>query len=477
MTSPDPHARRLGVGRADVARFLTNPKAGLAAALALVLVVVAGVALSRVDAGAEPTGRTTHVTLSMNGMRYSQPTIEVPAGNRLVITLRNTDKNLVHDLALETGESSGRLAPGESTKMDVGVVAEDVAGWCTVAGHREMGMTLDIRVTGAATPSDDGSPEASNEGAGHHDGAVAAATGEGDAAEDMDLMAAPGPGFTPYDAELPPLEELGRGEVREMTLTISENEVEVAPGVRQKVWTFGDTAPGPVLHGEVGDTFEITLVNDGTEAHGIDFHAGALAPDEVMRPIPPGESLTYRFTATRAGIWMYHCSAMPMSVHIANGMFGAVVIEPPDLPSVDRSYVLVQSEQYLGPQGGSADPEKVSLERPDTVVFNGYPNQYDHSPLQAKVGERVRTWVLAAGPNRGTAFHVVGSFFDTVFFEGDYLLDEGSEGTGGSQALGLAPAQGGFVEMTFPEPGHYPFVSHAMVDAERGAHGHFEVTD
>ena len=133
----------------------------------------------------------------------------------------------------------------------------------------------------------------------------------------------------------------------------------MAPGVRQKVWTFGGTAPGPVLHGQVGDTFVVTVVNHGTEAHGIDFHAGSLAPDKVMRPIPPGESVVYRFTATRAGIWMYHCSSMPMSVHIANGMFGAVVIEPPDLPKVDRSYVLVQSEQYFGPQDGSADPDKV----------------------------------------------------------------------------------------------------------------------
>jgi nitrite reductase (NO-forming) len=290
----------------------------------------------------------------------------------------------------------------------------------------------------------------------------------------MDLMGEPADDFTPYDATLPPLEPLKDGEVRKATLTVSEQELEVAPGVRQRVWTFGGTAPGPVLHGQVGDTFEVTLVNDGTEAHGIDFHAGSNAPDEVMRPIPPGESLTYRFTATRAGIWMYHCSTMPMSVHIANGMFGAVVIEPPDLPPVDRSYVLVQSEHYFGPQGGSADPVKVAREQPDTVVFNGYPNQYDHSPLPAKVGERVRTWVLAAGPSRGTSFHVVGTQFDRVYFEGSYLLDGGS---GGSQSLGLAPAQGGFVEMTFPQPGHYPLVSHSMVDAERGAHGHFEVTE
>jgi nitrite reductase (NO-forming) len=145
-----------------------------------------------------------------------------------------------------------------------------------------------------------------------------------------------------------------------------------------------------------------------------------------MRTIQPGETLTYSFTATRSGIWMYHCSTMPMSLHIANGMFGAVVIDPPDLQPVDRKYVLVQSEFYLGPQDGVADADRILAERPDLVAFNGYAGQYAHEPLTARVGERVRIWVLAAGPNRGTAFHVVGGQFDTVYQEGGYLLHPGT---------------------------------------------------
>ena len=259
------------------------------------------------------------------------------------------------------------------------------------------------------------------------------------------------------------------------TLVVRDVVREVAPGVRQWLWTYGGTAPGPVLHGRVGDRFEITLVNRGSVGHSIDFHAGALAPQRPMRTIAPGESLTYRFRATRAGIWMYHCSTMPMSAHIANGLFGAVVIEPRDLPRVDRSYVLVQSELYLGDQGGEADAEKLAAEDPDLVVFNGYANQYDHAPLPARVGERVRVWVLDAGPNRPSSFHVVGGQFDTTYAEGAYLLRRGSRDSGGAQSLGLQAAQGGFVELTFPEPGDYPFVSHLMVDAERGAHGLFRV--
>jgi len=261
--------------------------------------------------------------------------------------------------------------------------------------------------------------------------------------------------------------------VHRRTFTVQEVDREVAPGVTQRLWTFNGSAPGPVLHGRVGDVFEITLVNDGTIGHSIDFHAGALAPDGPMRTIAPGESLVYRFTATRAGVWMYHCSSMPMSAHIANGLFGAVVIEPEDLPKVDRSYLLVQSELFLGPQGGPVDMEKIAAEQPDAVVFNGYANQYDHRPLSARVGERVRVWVLDAGPNRSTSFHVVGGQFDTVYAEGGYLL---RPGVGGAQSLGLQAAQGGFVELSFPEAGHYPFVSHVMVDAERGGHGIFRVT-
>jgi len=252
---------------------------------------------------------------------------------------------------------------------------------------------------------------------------------------------------------------------------------EVAPGETQRLWTFGGTAPGPTLRGKVGDRFEITLVNDGTVGHSIDFHAGSLAPDEPMRTIRPGESLTYTFTATRAGIWMYHCATMPMSLHIANGMFGAVIIDPPGLTPVDEEFVLVQSEFYFGPPDGEPSTDRIATQLPDMVAFNGYGNQYVYDPLEVRVGDTVRVWVLDVGPNRPSSFHVVGGQFDTVFFEGDYLLrDGGSTGVGGSQALALQPAQGGFVELVFPEAGHYPFVSHIMSDAEKGASGLFRVT-
>ena len=297
----------------------------------------------------------------------------------------------------------------------------------------------------------------------------------------IDFMAKWKAGSAAYDPVLPPLTD---EKVRRITLTVREVEVEVAPGVTQTRWTYNGSSIAPTLHGRVGDTFEVTLVNQGSMGHSIDFHASELAPDGPMRTIQPGESLVYRFTAKRSGIWMYHCSTMPMSAHIAAGMAGAVVIEPEGLPEVDRSYVMAQSEIYLGAQGDPVNADKVGAELPDAVVFNGHANQYVDHPLEARVGERVRIWVLDIGPNRPTSFHVVGGQFDTVYKEGTYLLKNGRGAldppgatTGGAQSLDLAAAQGGFVELSFPEPGNYPVVSHIMVDAERGARGFIEVRD
>lgn len=401
--------------------------------------------------GAAPTGQTIRVRVEAADMRFTPSRIEVAAGDRLVITVVNTDDADVHDLVLETGHDTGRLAPGERATIDVGVVGGDLDGWCSVIGHRQMGMTLDIEAGGSAE-------DAGSSGPAHHDSHEIT----GDPSADAPIL----------DPVLPPLEP---GRVHRHTFRVTEREVEVAPGVRQRRWAFNGTAPGPTLHGKVGDTFVITLVNDGTMGHSVDFHAGMRAVDEVMRTIPPGESLTYRFTADRAGIWMYHCSTMPMSAHIAAGLFGAVVIDPPDLPEVDRSFILVQSEQYYGED--AADMDKINAEQPDAVVFNGYHNAYDHRPLKVRSGERVRIWVLNAGPSRPLSFHVVGGQFDTTYAEGDWLLGSanGPSATGGSQSLALLPAQGGFVEFALDEPGHYRLVNHVMVDAERGAYGTLEV--
>lgn len=464
-------SRHTGLAAAGLAAVVLAVAAGVAADPAAL-----GSAAAAASAGVTGSGRTTTVHVEARGMRFHPAVVEVPAGNRLVVEVVNRDTD-VHDLALETGQHSGRLSPGQAGRLEVPVVGRGLDGWCTIVGHRQMGMVFAVKVTGTAAA------------AGHHSGTaspgatqspqstqsthgIPAAQGPG---APLDFMARPPTGFTARDAVLPAAQR--QGTTHRLTLSAQEVVREVAVGVRQRLWTFNGTAPGPAVRGHVGDRFEVTLRNDAGMGHSIDFHAGSLAPDQPMRTLAPGESETFSFTATRAGIWMYHCSAMPMSLHIANGMFGAVVIDPPGLPRVDREYVLVQSELYLSAQGSTADPAKVGSERPDAVVFNGFANQYDHEQLSARAGERVRIWVLDAGPNRASSFHVVGGQFSTVFSEGAYLLRPGAAGTvGGAQSLALQPGQGGFVELTLPEPGHYPFVSHVMVDAERGAHGILRVS-
>ncbi|TFD85553.1 copper oxidase [Cryobacterium lactosi] len=469
----------------------------LAAASVLLLTVTVGIVVDPASVGlstvstqaagsaavAGATGHTTTVAVDMVGTRFVPDRIEVPVGDELVITLTNSDE-MVHNLVLESGLVSGSLDPGASETVRVGVIGASVDGWCSIAGHRLLGMEISIVAVGADASVGDASEGSDNTtmdgrdgmagmaADGSHTGHDSAATAAS-AVDDLDPMAEPDADFAARDATLPPATA---ATVHRRTLIVRNVETEVAPGVTQMLWTFNGSAPGPTLRGTVGDVFEITLVNKGTVGHSIDFHAGDVAPDAVMRTIQPGESLVYTFTATRSGIWLYHCSTMPMSVHIANGMFGAVIIDPPGLAAVDHEYLVVQSELYLGAQGGEVDAVRVAAQTPDLVVFNGYANQYAARPLTARVGETVRVWVLDAGPNIGSAFHVVGGQFHTVYTEGDYSLkDGGSTGTGGSQVLDLAAAQGGFVELTFGQAGHYPFVSHIMSDAEKGARGILEV--
>ncbi len=426
-------------------------------------------------AAVTPTGHTTEVTLTVEGMAFTPSTIEVPAGDRLEVTLDNTGDQR-HDLVFANGAALDPLAPGDSATLDVGVIGADLEGWCSLPGHRQMGMVVHVVVTGG-TEGADTSDQPSGDMAGMDHGA--SATSGPTMVELLDTARA----TDPYPAELPALPASdGTPADHRYTFTVTEQEDPVTPGLTRTVWTYNGTSPGPILHGRVGDTFHITLVNKGSMGHSIDFHAGDVAPDEPMRTIEPGESLEYVFTAQRSGIWMYHCSTMPMTQHIANGMFGAVVIEPDGLEPVDRSYVLIQSELYLGADGAVADAAKLATMTPDVVAFNGRAFQYDAHPLTARVGERVRFWLLDAGPNLGLGFHVVGGQFDTVWREGAYSVFHGTstdghtQGVTGSQVLTLGAAEGGFVELVPHEAGHYPFVNHAMTLGEKGAHGVLVVT-
>ena len=227
---------------------------------------------------------------------------------------------------------------------------------------------------------------------------------------------------------------------------MSERLMTVAPGYEQLVWTFGDQVPGPVMRVKVGDTVRVHLINPATNmmGHSIDFHASMVAWNDEMRTINPGEELVYEYKANYAGVFMYHCGTAPTLHHIANGMYGMIIVEPKEgLPPVDKEFALVQSEWYLGPQGQVTDLAKAAAgaPSPDFVVFNGIANQYKDNPIPVAVGETVRVFVLNAGPNVDSSFHVVGTIFHDVIKEGIHLA-EGNAGNWGVQAVDLRTRAG-----------------------------------
>lgn len=370
----------------------------------------------------------TRVELTMHDMHFMPNTVHVPAGNRLIVKVHNADTQ-PHDLVFPSGATTGRLSPGATTELDAGVITANTEAWCSIAGHKMQGMTLQVLVD--------------------------------------DQAAKPQTLSSPVQASLAPA---GPEKVHNVTIDVSEVTID-----GRGRWTFNGGLQGPVLRGRIGDEFRIRFVNHGSMKHSIDFHAGLVSPDQVMRSIGPGESLEYNFRAEHAGIWMYHCGTMPMSMHVAAGMFGAVIIDPPSLEPVDAEFLLVQSEVYglSGSASSPVDAAKLAAGTPDRVVFNGWEDQYVAHPLGLRAGQTARFWLLDAGPNQALSFHIVGSQFETVYKEGAYLL---RPGPGGAQSLDLLAAQGGFVEARFPEAGTYTFVNHQFIDAERGARGKIVVT-
>ena len=425
----------------------------------------------------QPTGHISRASIRVKGMAFVPDTITIEAGDRLVVNFQNTGDQR-HDLVFANGKSTGSVPVGQSVSVDVGVLGGDTLGWCSLAGHRQMGMELKIRAKGGTVAEQ--SRSSAGKAVQSHVPSVAKLKSQ---AEKSD----------PAKAALPPLDNHGKAGTRKYTLDVKERKEQVAAGFDRTVWSFDDAgdprdkgsrplAQGPVLRGRVGDTFEVTIRNKGSMSHSIDFHAGPAVPQTMMRNIEPGKELLYTFTADRAGIWMYHCSSEPMSNHIANGMYGAVVVNDGTLPPVNAEYVLVQSEIYLGSNGGAADAEKVAGMNPDIMTFNGRAFQYDAHPLKLGKGQRVRIWVLDAGPNQPLSFHIVGTQFDTVWTEGHYLIGGGAgansagASSAGSQVLPLLPAQGGFVELKVDQPGDYSIVNHVMSLAEKGAHGILRVS-
>jgi nitrite reductase (NO-forming) len=274
-------------------------------------------------------------------------------------------------------------------------------------------------------------------------------------------------------AVLPPVPA---GELVKVQMTLKDMVVEIAPGVRYNTWAFdGHGAPGPIVHVREGQMVEMTLTNGGAIPHSIDFHAARIAPNVAFRDVAPGESFTFRFRANDPGVYMYHCGTKPVLAHIANGMYGAIVVDPATpLPKADREYVLVASEWYLNGDGvsepASLDMNKARTTQPDWTTFNGYANQYVTHPLTSKPGETVRFYVVAAGPTLDTNFHIVGTIFNRAWVNGDMTQFQQ-----GVQTVGVPAGGGAVFDVKIDDVGLYPFVSHAFAHVDLGQVGLLKV--
>lgn len=397
---------------------------------------------------------------------FRPATLTVAAPGRYEIVLHNSG-SIVHNVIFPDGtkiEAQG----GQTATGTVDVPAGGTTFLCDIPGHAQAGMTGKIEVAPTSGGSGPSTGTGTSGGGGHDHPAPT-----------VDVPA--DPNAPPYVLRDPRAPARLPGDVHDIDLVIQETTMTVAPGYVVGVWTFGGTVPGPTIRVKVGDTVRIHLKNPATNKlpHSIDFHASQVAWNDEMRSINPGQELLYEWKADYAGVWMYHCGTAPTLHHIANGMYGMVIVEPRDgLPKVDHEFAIVQSEWYLGPQGQPADYLKASAAAPapDFVVFNGVANQYKDHPIQVATGKRVRIFVLNAGPSVDSSFHVVGTIFDTVIKEG-VALQRGNAGNWGSQAVDLAPAQGAIVEFTTAEDGLYPMVTHAFNFVGRGALGLFQAGD
>jgi nitrite reductase (NO-forming) len=259
---------------------------------------------------------------------------------------------------------------------------------------------------------------------------------------------------------------------RRVRIEIRHAHIVISPGVTYDAWTFDGHVPGPFIRVTQGDTVDFTLVNRAPIPHSMDFHAAEIAPSRVYVNVIPGDSLHYRFVARVPGAFLYHCGTAPVAMHIANGMYGAIIVDPRQARTTAREFVLVQSEFYTQRAPGidstarALDWQKLLGLAPDYVTFNGRVAQYATAPLHVKPAEPVRLYVVNAGPNRISAFHVVGAIFDRVYLDGSPAAT-----LNGVQTVDVPVGGGAIFELRLAETGDYPFVTHAFADATKGAVG------
>jgi nitrite reductase (NO-forming) len=284
---------------------------------------------------------------------------------------------------------------------------------------------------------------------------------------------------TPTD--LPPAVGSRGPETVRVDLQTIERMGELADGTTYRYWTFDGQVPGPFVRVRVGDTVEVKLTNhdDSWMSHNVDFHA-VTGPGGggVATVAEPGQSKGFTFKALNPGLYVYHCAVPMAAQHIANGMYGLILVEPEGgLPKVDHEFYVMQGEIYteqaFGTPGELTESyDKLMNEQPEYYVFNGAADALaEGDALHAKVGETVRIYFGVGGPNKTSSFHVIGEIFDHVY----NLASLTAEPLTDVQTITVPPGGAAAVDFKVQVPGTYMLVDHALSRAARGLIGQLVV--
>jgi nitrite reductase (NO-forming) len=390
------------------------------------------------------------------------PTLTARVGDTVRLTVINGDP-ILHDLKID----EFNVYTGNLLSLDEQATVEfvpdrpgDFIYYCNQPGHRQIGMFGTLSVTGDAVAIDYGS-----------EAVVAAVPTVAPAAADAVSVVR-----NPADVPAP------IGDRGPTNLSVELHAVEVdgilADGTTYRYFTFDGAIPGPMIRARVGDTIDLTVHNDTTSqmAHSIDLHA-VTGPGggAVFTQTNPGETTSFSFKALAPGVYVYHCATPSVAHHIANGMYGLIVVEPAGgLPPVDREFYVMQGEVYtvepFGTQGNlTFDYQAMLDERPQYYVFNGAANALttDENALRANVGETVRIFFGVGGPNKISSFHVIGEIFDRVYDQASLTAPPLTS----VQTTIVPPGGATMVEFSLEVPGRYILVDHALARLERGLAG------
>jgi nitrite reductase (NO-forming) len=303
--------------------------------------------------------------------------------------------------------------------------------------------------------------------------APAPAAGQAEAATAPTLAESEGVAFESFEVVDPTLPAPVTKVDVDVFQHVTQVSEELAP---TEVWSYavngkyyrGTGVSAPIVV-EEGTKVQFSITN-GTDAsmkvdvpHSLDFHSAEVDPGRRYSDLAPGKSMSYTFDAKHPGVFMYHCATQPVLMHTGAGMVGMMIVKPKGLAPVDRELWMTQQEFYIGEPGKDADMAKMQAKSPDVIAFNGYANQYADNPIKVRKDEKIRMYVLNAGPSIWSAFHVIGTVFDRTVVEGQVGRS--------AQTINLAPSQGGWVEFTLDEEGTFPFVTHAFGDMVKGSLG------